>query len=165
MDDPSFPRRDGRPPHEQKFIDFPDHPDLYGHADPFAPPPPRREPGLGAPQRGGFTPFAPPGQAPPGLGPNGGVDGNGGLIVTGPQKPGGVSGGRRIGDYDEMVDLGILPPGPERLRDDDLTMGLGGPRRPPGGGFGPPGGGFAPPGGGFGPRGGGFDGGFGGGFC
>lgn len=118
-----IPPPDGRPEHEQKFIAFPDNPDMYGHMDPFqkAPPKPNE-----------YRDFAPPGQFP-GIGnprdPIHGVDGRGSLIVGAPQKP---RAGKQIGDYEEMVGLGILPPGP-------------GMRGPPG--FGPMGSGMrGPPG-------------------
>jgi hypothetical protein len=137
--DPTIPG-DGRPEHERRFINFPDNPDLYGRMDPYARPGTEQPP----PQRGRpLGNFAPPGEIPAFGSPTNpmfGFDGQGGLIVTSPRQAN--RGMRPRGDYDEMIDMGIIGPpiGP-----------------PPGGldrgGFGP--GGFG--GGGF--RGGGFGGG------
>lgn len=162
--DPELPAPDGRSENEKRFIDFPENPDLYGHIDPFE----RQKPK--SPE---YRDFAPPGQ-PPEIGnprdPIHGVDGRGSLLVTGPQKP---RGRRVIGDYEEMVGMGILPPGPDMRMGPDMPFGArGGPGMrmdpdmpfgggplgfPPGrkggkGGFGSPGfgpGGFGGPGFGF----------------
>lgn len=184
FNDPAVPNPgSGRPPHEQRFIDFPDNPDLYGYMDPNPPinPMGRNDRVPCGNQSGGLPAnFAPPGEFPtgPGRSPMQGVDGRGGLIVDPLRvqpKP------QFKGDYDQMVHKGIIPPGPggsDMYEDFNQGFGgnmgselgpqpgfrgmpgMGGPRPPPRGGFGD--------GMGMGPKfgkGGGFGGpGFGGGF-
>jgi hypothetical protein len=156
-----------RPDIERRFVDIPDYPDMYGHMDPRPAPITGEEHDE---RRQGPRPmgnFAPPGELPAGLGGPGiqGVDGRGGLIVTGPQRPHDMCQYPR-GDHDAMVEMGLLPPpkgsrpkgfGPEGglgLGGDDF--GLGNAPFGSGGGLGPRGGPFGSGGRGFGPRGGGF---------
>ena len=99
-------RSDGRNRNEQRFIDFPDNPDLYGNIDPL------HNNGMiyDDTREERLRDFAPPGQIPR-IGnpnsPNYGMDGQGGLLYRGGNNR---SIQQPRGDYEQMVRMGLVPP-------------------------------------------------------
>ena len=135
---------DGRTPNEQRFIDFPNNPDMYGHIDPYQVPNYHGGNNDAYPQYNGGPPlnnFAPPGQMPTGFDPNSpmhGVDGRGSLVMRGNDHKVPQRGPPIKGDVDIMVANGVIQPPPAPPGnygygyDDDVDPGfsMGGLRRP-----------------------------------